>query len=48
MRRRPTVVPGGWDADEHPDTRPFPKAFLPPEEWPPWTHRSEADGRENV
>ena len=28
--------PEGKATKEHPDTKPFPKSFIPPEEWPLW------------
>jgi len=28
--------PEAWTKKEHPDTRPFPEKFIPPEEWPAW------------
>ena len=28
--------PEGWDEKDHPDAKPFPQNFTPPEEWPAW------------
>ena len=28
--------PEAWLQRDDPDTKPFPKKFIPPEEWPPW------------
>ena len=29
--------PEAWEMKEHPGTKPFPKNFTPPEQWPVWT-----------
>jgi isochorismate hydrolase len=31
--------PEDWALGQHPDAKPFPEGFVPPEQWPPWNAR---------